>query len=130
MTTTVPKIFAFHEFSDVAEAVADHVVHAQDGALAPKNERKHSVPNISMNALDMTREASCKSTASAAEGKVVAVVVAVVAVSPKGETVQDCSLRWVVDRSATRRSAKTRRCTVGRLGHLLCRRETCTLQLE
>lgn len=69
MTTTVPKIFAFHEFSDVAEAVADHVVHAQDGALAPKNERKHSVPNISMNALDMTREASCKSTTSAAEGK-------------------------------------------------------------
>lgn len=69
MTTTVPKIFAFHEFSDVAEAVADHVVHAQDGALAPKNERKHSVTNISMNALDMTREASCKSTASAAEIK-------------------------------------------------------------
>ncbi|AJQ42025.1 Sol2p [Saccharomyces cerevisiae YJM1463] len=69
MTTTVPKIFAFHEFSDVAEAVADHVVHAQDGALAPKNERKHSVPNISINALDMTREASCKSTASDAEGK-------------------------------------------------------------
>ncbi|KOH00724.1 Sol2p [Saccharomyces eubayanus] len=69
MTTTVPKIFAFHEFSGVAEAVADHVVHAQDSALAPKSERKHSVTNLSVNALDMTREVSCKSTASASEVK-------------------------------------------------------------
>ncbi|SCW00306.1 LAFE_0C01244g1_1 [Lachancea fermentati] len=34
MTTTVPKIFAFHEFAGVAEAVADHVVHAQNTALS------------------------------------------------------------------------------------------------
>ncbi|SCV01435.1 LAMI_0G11496g1_1 [Lachancea mirantina] len=34
MTTTVPKIFAFPEFAGVAEAVADHVVHAQNTALA------------------------------------------------------------------------------------------------
>lgn len=33
MTTTVPKIFSFHEFAGVAEAVADHVVHAQNIAL-------------------------------------------------------------------------------------------------
>lgn len=34
MTTTVPKVFAFHEFAGVAEAVADHVVSAQNSALA------------------------------------------------------------------------------------------------
>ncbi|SCU77836.1 LANO_0A01398g1_1 [Lachancea nothofagi CBS 11611] len=34
MTTTVPKVFAFHEFAGVAEAVADHVVHAQNLALS------------------------------------------------------------------------------------------------
>lgn len=34
MTTTVPKVFAFHEFTGVAEAVADHVVHAQNLALS------------------------------------------------------------------------------------------------
>ncbi|SCU92868.1 LAFA_0F13410g1_1 [Lachancea sp. 'fantastica'] len=34
MTTTVPKVFAFHEFTGVAEAVADHVVNAQNMALA------------------------------------------------------------------------------------------------
>ncbi|CAI4036132.1 hypothetical protein SMKI_14G3510 [Saccharomyces mikatae IFO 1815] len=33
MTTTVPKVFAFHEFAGVAEAVADHVIHAQNSAL-------------------------------------------------------------------------------------------------
>lgn len=33
MTTTVPKVFAFHEFAGVAEAVADHVVSAQNSAL-------------------------------------------------------------------------------------------------
>ncbi|CEP61109.1 Sol1p LALA0_S02e06920g [Lachancea lanzarotensis] len=33
MTTTVPKVFAFHEFTGVAEAVADHVVNAQNMAL-------------------------------------------------------------------------------------------------
>ncbi|CUS23382.1 LAQU0S09e03510g1_1 [Lachancea quebecensis] len=34
MTTTVPRVFAFHEFAGVAEAVADHVVHAQNLALS------------------------------------------------------------------------------------------------
>ncbi|CCF57454.1 hypothetical protein KAFR_0C04630 [Kazachstania africana CBS 2517] len=44
MTTTVPKVFAFHEFSDVAEAVADYVVYAQNGALNRKvKERKPSL---------------------------------------------------------------------------------------
>lgn len=33
MTTTVPKVFAFHEFAGVAEAVADHVVHVQNTVL-------------------------------------------------------------------------------------------------
>ncbi|AMD22541.1 HHL229Wp [Eremothecium sinecaudum] len=36
MTTTVPKVFAFHEFAKVAEAVADHIVHAQNDALEEK----------------------------------------------------------------------------------------------
>ncbi|CCC67099.1 hypothetical protein NCAS_0A05410 [Naumovozyma castellii] len=46
MTTTVPKIFAFHEFSGVAEAVADYVVHAQNVALTEKvKERKQSTSN-------------------------------------------------------------------------------------
>ncbi|CDR44163.1 CYFA0S14e00342g1_1 [Cyberlindnera fabianii] len=34
MTTTVPKIHSFAEFSDVADAVAEHVIHAQNQALA------------------------------------------------------------------------------------------------
>ncbi|SCU92171.1 LADA_0F14840g1_1 [Lachancea dasiensis] len=34
MTTTVPKVFAFHEFTGVAEAVADYVVNAQNLALS------------------------------------------------------------------------------------------------
>ncbi|AAS52949.1 AER268Wp [Eremothecium gossypii ATCC 10895] len=38
MTTTVPKVFAFHEFARVAEAVADHVVHAQNTALEEKEK--------------------------------------------------------------------------------------------
>lgn len=39
MTTTVPAIYAFPEFSEVAAAVADHVVAAQNATL------KHSKPN-------------------------------------------------------------------------------------
>lgn len=48
MTTTVPKVFAFHEFSGVAEAVADYIVYAQNGALIPKERRRSNV-NISDN---------------------------------------------------------------------------------
>ena len=43
MTTTVPKVFAFHEFSGVAEAVADYIVYAQNGALTPKERRPSNV---------------------------------------------------------------------------------------
>lgn len=35
MTTTVPAVYAFPEFSGVAAAVADHVVAAQNAALTP-----------------------------------------------------------------------------------------------
>ncbi|AET38225.1 Sol1p Ecym_2503 [Eremothecium cymbalariae DBVPG len=38
MTTTVPQVFSFHEFAGVAEAVADHVVHAQNNALEEKEK--------------------------------------------------------------------------------------------
>lgn len=48
MTTTVPKIFAFHEFTGVAEAVADYIVYAQNAALLPK-ERRLSNVNLSEN---------------------------------------------------------------------------------
>ncbi|CCC70043.1 hypothetical protein NCAS_0D04620 [Naumovozyma castellii] len=48
MTTCVPKVFAFHEFSDVAEAVADYVVYAQNIALRPKESNNNSKrPSIS-----------------------------------------------------------------------------------
>ncbi|EDO14666.1 hypothetical protein Kpol_325p5 [Vanderwaltozyma polyspora DSM 70294] len=52
MTTTVPKIYAFHEFSQVADAVADYVVYAQNHALLKnvKNDRKHS--NISLHSVN------------------------------------------------------------------------------
>ncbi|CCD27416.1 Sol1p NDAI_0K02250 [Naumovozyma dairenensis CBS 421] len=74
MTTTVPKIFAFHEFSGVAEAVADYVVHAQNVALTEKiKERKQSnvnlnVPSSTGNTTDSVKEVgrvpSVKSVAS------------------------------------------------------------------
>lgn len=70
MTTTVPKVFAFHEFAGVAEAVADHVVHAQDSALVEKpKERKHSVTNLSnaVESLEMSRATSVKSVSSTRE---------------------------------------------------------------
>lgn len=71
MTTTVPKVFAFHEFAGVAEAVADHVVHAQNSALVEKpKERKHSVTNLSnaVESLEMSRATSIKSVSSTREG--------------------------------------------------------------
>lgn len=43
MTTTVPAVYAFPEFSGVAAAVADHVVAAQNAALRP------SKPNLPLN---------------------------------------------------------------------------------
>ncbi|KAL3234337.1 6-phosphogluconolactonase-like protein 1 [Nakaseomyces bracarensis] len=70
MTTTVPKVFAFHEFAGVAEAVADHVVHAQNSALIEKpKERKHSVTNLSnaVESLEMSRATSVKSVSSTRE---------------------------------------------------------------
>ncbi|CAG62799.1 uncharacterized protein GVI51_M10857 [Nakaseomyces glabratus] len=70
MTTTVPKVFAFHEFAGVAEAVADHVVHAQESALAEKpKERKHSLTNLSgtVESLEMSRATSVKSVSSTRE---------------------------------------------------------------
>lgn len=72
MTTTVPKVFAFHELLDVAAAVADHVVHAQNAALEPKlkdSSKKNSSTNLSSNtnssgtndSVSMSRVASTKS---------------------------------------------------------------------
>ena len=62
MTTTVPKIYSFHEFSEVAEAVADYVVYAQNHALLKKNknDRKHS--NTSLNSVK-DRDLSMSSSA-------------------------------------------------------------------
>ncbi|GMM34756.1 Sol1 protein [Saccharomycopsis crataegensis] len=37
MTTTVPKIYAFKEFDDVAGAVADHIIAAQNSVLFPNS---------------------------------------------------------------------------------------------
>lgn len=42
MTTTVPAVYAFPEFSGVASAVADHVVAAQNSALSAKTPHNHS----------------------------------------------------------------------------------------
>lgn len=67
MTTNVPKVFAFHEFTGVAEAVADHVVHAQDSALNRElKEKKPSNTSLSASGLsgdgkNMARVSSTKS---------------------------------------------------------------------
>lgn len=37
MTTNVPKIYAFKEFNDVADAVADHIIAAQNSVLFDNN---------------------------------------------------------------------------------------------
>ncbi|KAH3900739.1 probable 6-phosphogluconolactonase-like protein 1 [Saccharomycodes ludwigii] len=52
MTTTVPKIFAFHEFDDVAEAVADHIVYCQNLALNKYNTSKTGTNDGVSNAPD------------------------------------------------------------------------------
>lgn len=52
MTTNVPKVFAFHEFSGVAEAVADYMVYAQNGALVPKERRKSNATLSEINSLN------------------------------------------------------------------------------
>lgn len=55
MTTTVPKVFAFHEFLGVAEAVADHVVYAQNSALNRSlKEKKNS--STSLNSVNQQAE--------------------------------------------------------------------------
>lgn len=75
MTTTVPKVFAFHEFSGVAEAVADYVVYAQNGALTEKpKERRGSAININIHNAgtdvnDVKRTVSTKSVSSSKEKK-------------------------------------------------------------
>lgn len=38
MTTTVPKIYAFKELDDVAGAVADHIISAQNSVLFPNRQ--------------------------------------------------------------------------------------------
>lgn len=45
MTTTVPAIYAFSEFSGVAAAVADHVLAAQNATLFPINPKTPVSPN-------------------------------------------------------------------------------------
>lgn len=45
MTSTVPAIYAFPEFSGVAAAVADHVVAAQNAALKPTKPNAPHNPN-------------------------------------------------------------------------------------
>jgi len=48
MTTAVPKIYSFSEFAGVADAVANHVINAQNQALAnslPSNSSTTSVQN-------------------------------------------------------------------------------------
>lgn len=42
MTTTVPAVYAFPELSGVASAVADHVIAAQNAALAPTKSHAKS----------------------------------------------------------------------------------------
>lgn len=65
MTTTVPKVFAFHEFARVAEAVADHVVSCQNSALnrliKEKKTSSTSLNNVVNESKNMGRVASGKS---------------------------------------------------------------------
>lgn len=67
MTTTVPAVFAFHEFAGVAEAVADHVVHAQNHALA-KGTRDGRL-SISNGDKEVSRVTSNKSVGSISKDK-------------------------------------------------------------
>lgn len=56
MTTTVPKVYAFHEFLGVAEAVADHVVYAQNNALNRSlNEKKNSSTSLNSTGMHESR---------------------------------------------------------------------------
>lgn len=45
MTTTVPAVYAFPEFSGVAAAVADHVIAAQNATLSPSKPKVPVSPN-------------------------------------------------------------------------------------
>ena len=65
MTTTVPKVFAFHEFAGVAEAVADYVVYAQNGAFERKmKERQPGRGSGAVNEAQVTGDTTPNSEAS------------------------------------------------------------------
>lgn len=53
MTSTVPKIYAFPEFSGVADAVADHVLSAQNLALYENIDKKINVISSSKSLTNM-----------------------------------------------------------------------------
>lgn len=70
MTTTVPAVFAFHEFAGVAEAVADHVVHAQNHALAKgSKDGKLSLSNNLNGEKDVSRVSSTRSVSNVSKDK-------------------------------------------------------------
>ncbi|QLL31102.1 hypothetical protein HG536_0A09190 [Torulaspora globosa] len=68
MTTTVPKVFAFHEFLGVAEAVADHVVYAQNSALNRSLKEKKS-SSTSLNSSAASRDSSSSGSKKAKKEK-------------------------------------------------------------
>ncbi|ODV97452.1 hypothetical protein PACTADRAFT_49176 [Pachysolen tannophilus NRRL Y-2460] len=53
MTTTVPLIYSFHEFSGVADAVADHVIAAQNSTLYEDvNKKTPTLQNNNTNEIN------------------------------------------------------------------------------
>lgn len=66
MTTNVPKVFAFHEFAGVAEAVADHVIHAQDSALNKELKEKKS-SNTSLSTFGLNTDAKSSGRVSSSK---------------------------------------------------------------
>lgn len=63
MTTTVPKIYSFAEFAGVADAVADHVVAAQNQALT------NSIPSSTHNSSSSTAQTPNASSTNLKNGK-------------------------------------------------------------
>ena len=55
MTTSVPKIYSFHKFSEVSEAVADYVVYAQNNILL-KGSSERKMSSSSINGTDEGKE--------------------------------------------------------------------------
>lgn len=56
MTTTVPYIYSFHELTGVAEAVADHVVAAQNSSLygdSSKKRNNDTMTNLTASAVSI-----------------------------------------------------------------------------